>query len=61
MTPARRRAVPAPLAAAVAGLGRQALHATVLGFRHPEGPETLRFEREIPSPVRELSELLDRL
>jgi 23S rRNA pseudouridine1911/1915/1917 synthase len=29
-------------------LGRQALHASVLGFRHPASGETLRFEAELP-------------
>ena len=29
-------------------LGRQALHASVLGFRHPASGETLRFVSELP-------------
>jgi 23S rRNA pseudouridine1911/1915/1917 synthase len=33
-------------------LGRQALHAAVLGFRHPAGHE-LRFERPLPDDLRE--------
>ena len=34
--------------AALAGLGRQALHASVLGFEHPATGETLRFESPPP-------------
>jgi 23S rRNA pseudouridine1911/1915/1917 synthase len=33
---------------ALAALGRQALHASVLGFDHPVTGETLRFERQPP-------------
>ena len=33
---------------ALAGLGRQALHASVLGFEHPATGETLRFESAPP-------------
>ncbi len=34
---------------ALAGLGRQALHASVLGFEHPATGETLRFESAPPA------------
>jgi 23S rRNA pseudouridine1911/1915/1917 synthase len=34
--------------AALAGLGRQALHASVLGFEHPATGEKLRFESPPP-------------
>jgi 23S rRNA pseudouridine1911/1915/1917 synthase len=38
-----------PLLSAIAGqLGRQALHATVLGFSHPATGERLHFRREPP-------------
>jgi 23S rRNA pseudouridine1911/1915/1917 synthase len=41
--------VPAAEVARIAGaLGRQALHARVLGFEHPVTRQTLRFEREPP-------------
>lgn len=33
-------------------LGRQALHAAVLGFVHPITAQTLRFESELPSDLR---------
>ena len=44
--------------AALAALGRQALHAAVLGFEHPSTGEPLRFES--PSP-KDMQDLLDAL
>lgn len=41
-----------------AELGRQALHAAVLGFRHPITGEDLRFETPPPEDLRELIERL---
>jgi len=38
----------------VAGLDRQALHAAVLGFRHPITGEALRFETPLPADMAEL-------
>jgi 23S rRNA pseudouridine1911/1915/1917 synthase len=61
LTAARRRGLPPPLAAAIAGFGRQALHATALGFRHPASSETLRFESHMPSDLNGLIGLLDDL
>jgi 23S rRNA pseudouridine1911/1915/1917 synthase len=40
------------VAAVAAELGRQALHAAVLGFRHPITGEVLRFETEPPADHR---------
>ncbi len=40
--------------AAVEGLGRQALHATVLGFRHPATGERVRWEVGLPSDIGNL-------
>jgi 23S rRNA pseudouridine1911/1915/1917 synthase len=40
------------LAAVAEGLGRQALHAAVLGFLHPETGQPLRFEAEPPEDFR---------
>ncbi|GEP12449.1 RluA family pseudouridine synthase [Methylobacterium gnaphalii] len=40
--------------AALATLGRQALHATLLGFRHPRTGERLRFESELPPDMAAL-------
>ena len=47
-----------PLATLAESLGRQALHAQVLGFTHPVTGERLRFEAELPA---ELSQLLSAL
>jgi 23S rRNA pseudouridine1911/1915/1917 synthase len=39
---------------ALTALGRQALHAAVLGFAHPKTGKTLRFERPLPPDMAEL-------
>ncbi|MGA0605516.1 RluA family pseudouridine synthase [Phenylobacterium sp. VNQ135] len=44
-----------------AGLNRQALHASVLGFRHPVTGEALRFESPLPPDMARLEGLLARL
>jgi len=54
-------AAPVKAAVAEAGLVRQALHAAVLGFRHPVTGETLRFETPPPADMRALAEALERL
>jgi len=48
-------------AMAAAGLRRQALHAAVLGFRHPITGETLRFESPLPPDMATLQGLLEHL
>jgi 23S rRNA pseudouridine1911/1915/1917 synthase len=48
-------------AMAQAGLKRQALHAAVLGFRHPVTGETLRFESPLPPDMATLQTLLGEL
>jgi 23S rRNA pseudouridine1911/1915/1917 synthase len=45
-------------AIAEAGLHRQALHAAVLGFRHPISGENLRFETPLPKDMATLEALL---
>ena len=55
---------PAPAVRAAieaAGLTRQALHARVLGFRHPTTGEAMRFETPPPEDMRRLEELLGAL
>ncbi|MBU3922285.1 MAG: RluA family pseudouridine synthase, partial [Alphaproteobacteria bacterium] len=47
--------------AAAKGLGRQALHAAVLGFVHPVTGETLRFEAPVPADMAGLIAALKRL
>ena len=55
---------PAPAVRAAietAGLTRQALHAAVLGFRHPVTGEPLRFESPLPGDMARLEALLSEL
>jgi 23S rRNA pseudouridine1911/1915/1917 synthase len=54
-------AEPVRRAIAEAGLKRQALHAAVLGFRHPVTGETLRFESPLPPDMARLEALLAAL
>ncbi|TCT06887.1 RluA family pseudouridine synthase [Aquabacter spiritensis] len=48
----------APAAAALSGLGRQALHATRLGFAHPTRGEVLSFESPLPPDLAALRQAL---
>ena len=48
-------------AIAVAGLKRQALHAAVLGFRHPITGAVLRFETPPPRDMADLEQALEKL
>jgi 23S rRNA pseudouridine1911/1915/1917 synthase len=43
---------------ALGSLGRQALHAAVLGFVHPSSGEALRFESQLPQDMARLREAL---
>jgi 23S rRNA pseudouridine1911/1915/1917 synthase len=43
---------------ALMALGRQALHATILGFEHPRSGEFLRFESPLPADLAALLEAL---
>jgi 23S rRNA pseudouridine1911/1915/1917 synthase len=54
-------AEPVRRAIADAGLTRQALHAAVLGFRHPITGETLRFEAPLPPDMAALAANLAKL
>jgi 23S rRNA pseudouridine1911/1915/1917 synthase len=47
-----------PAAAALEALGRQALHAYLLGFAHPRRGEYLEFRSELPGDLRRLREKL---
>ncbi len=58
---ARREGLNADAAAAVAALGRQALHARLIGFRHPESAERLEFESELTSDIKGLIGCLEKL
>jgi 23S rRNA pseudouridine1911/1915/1917 synthase len=48
----------APAREALASLGRQALHAELLGFAHPRTGETLRFESKLPADMAALEAAL---
>jgi 23S rRNA pseudouridine1911/1915/1917 synthase len=54
-------AEPVRRAIAEAGLTRQALHAAVLGFRHPVSGEALRFESPLPADMADLEARLAAL
>jgi len=47
-----------PARAALDALGRQALHAAVLGFAHPATGETMRFESPLPADLAALAAAL---
>ena len=53
-----RRALPEALTDEIRAFPRQALHAAVLGFRHPVTAQDLRFEAPLPG---DMQGLLDRL
>jgi len=46
--------LPPPVAEKVASFHRQALHARLLAFRHPETGKIMRFEAPIPADIAEL-------
>lgn len=50
--------LPEPLAGAVKALGRQALHARLLGFAHPQTGEEMVFEVDLPADLAALAEAL---
>ena len=56
--PRRRTSLSPALKEQLAGFGRIALHARVLGFEHPVSGAALRFERAGAAGVRRLLELL---
>ena len=47
-----------PLRRGVAALGRQALHAYLIGFYHPEGGHFLRFLSDLPNDIKILIDFL---
>ncbi|HEY9547998.1 MAG TPA: RluA family pseudouridine synthase, partial [Kiloniellaceae bacterium] len=55
----RARLLPERAQAALAALGRQALHARTLGFRHPVSGDDLRFESELPADIQGLIRSLE--
>ncbi|MGY6708008.1 MAG: RluA family pseudouridine synthase [Rhizobiaceae bacterium] len=51
--------LPPRAGAIVRSLGRQALHAELLAFRHPGTGESMRFETQLPADLRELRDALE--
>jgi 23S rRNA pseudouridine1911/1915/1917 synthase len=47
-------------AAAATALGRQALHASVLGFRHPRTGKQVHFKSDLPNDIKALINSLDK-
>ncbi|MBV9862694.1 MAG: RluA family pseudouridine synthase [Alphaproteobacteria bacterium] len=56
-----RRGSSDPVAAAIAAFPRQALHARLLGFMHPDTGEELRVESRLPQDILDLMASLERL
>jgi 23S rRNA pseudouridine1911/1915/1917 synthase len=55
----RARSLPEGAQAALAALGRQALHAKTLGFQHPVSGDVLQFESELPTDISALISSLE--
>lgn len=53
--------LPEPLAEAVRAFPRQALHAFLIAFEHPQTREVMRFESEIPQDLADLVESFRQL
>ena len=60
-TAARRSALPEAAREALARLGRQALHAESLGFRHPLRDEPMTFTSPLPKDLKDLTAFLEFL
>ena len=54
-----KQGTPRNIVDAIKAFGRQALHAAVLGFEHPETHEQLRFEAPLPDDFNILTSQLD--
>ena len=52
--------LPQPARAVLESLGRQALHAYLLGFEHPVTGETMSFRSHLPADLAALRRALDR-
>ena len=59
----RQRAarLPEPAASAVGGFARQALHAKLIGFHHPETGNWLSFNSALPPDMKDLTKTLELL
>jgi 23S rRNA pseudouridine1911/1915/1917 synthase len=59
--PRHARALPEPVRSAVAAFNRQALHAYLIGFTHPEDGRRLTFQSNLPHDIKWLIGILDRM
>jgi len=57
----RLATLPEAVRSALSGFDRQALHACLLGFRHPVGDQPLRFESGLPFDINQLMSMLEAL
>jgi 23S rRNA pseudouridine1911/1915/1917 synthase len=57
----KAKLLPEPAQSLVAAFPRQALHAYLLGFEHPESGEEMRFESDLPTDMAELTAALGAL
>jgi 23S rRNA pseudouridine1911/1915/1917 synthase len=57
----KAKLLPEPAQSLVAAFPRQALHAYLLGFEHPESGEEMRFESDLPADMAELTAALGAL
>lgn len=53
--------LPEAVQLAISALGRQALHAYLLGFKHPASGEYLEFRRSLPNDISDLINSLERM
>ena len=60
-SPSRLATLPEKARKAAASLGRQALHAYLLGFRHPASGEYLEFRSRLPKDISKLVTSLDAI
>ena len=57
----KAQALPPEAAGALKQMGRQALHAAILRFRHPVNGKALAFESDLPADIAKLCEALETL
>jgi 23S rRNA pseudouridine1911/1915/1917 synthase len=57
----RRATLPEAARTVLSSFERQALHACLLGFRHPLSDQSLRFESELPFDINQLISMLETL
>ncbi len=60
-TKARVKGLPDNVVEAMRGFHRQALHARLLAFKHPESKEMLSFESELPNDMKSLCDILESI